>query len=508
MRRRLAVAAAALALAACPRREPPAGIGKRVAEGAVQALRPSADGQYLALLDACAPVRERTVPPGTSSCDLRVVASTGGESLLVARGVSTLPGGFSWSSEGHVLAALDGLDLASGQGTLVAWSPGGAPRRLGEGVSFWAFAPRGRLLGYVWRGRLQLWRPGAEAEQVEGLEEIATFEFHPQGEAGAPLLLARRTLAAGRDLLAATPGRKPVRVGGPAGDYAFSPAGDRFAFTERSGEGRDLHVVSSSAPGAKGPRLGEDVASFAFSRDGRSLAFVAGEVPGRLGDLWAVSGTERPVRLARSVGEYRWARQAARLAWLQEFDPRVRSGAIASGAPGGAQAAPLGRNASAFEMSPDGESVAFLEHTVQGGYSVDLQLARGGGAVRVAPGVFGFDFSPDGREIWYRSACRRSAEACDLQAAPVSEPARARKIADGVKSFDWDRRVPGRVLLGWSREDRVALDVAVWEEGKLTPVDRSVLPGSASFLAPDSRRIAYAVNDPRRQGVYVAELPR
>jgi dipeptidyl aminopeptidase/acylaminoacyl peptidase len=506
--KRLVVAAAALALAACPRQEPPPGIGKRVAEGAVQALRPSGDGQYLAFLDACAPVRDRTVPVGTSSCDLRVVPAAGGETILVAHGVTTLPGGFAWSSDGHVLAALDGLDLGSGQGTLVAWSPGGGPRRLGEGVSFWAFAPRGRLLGFAWRGQLQLWRPGAEAEPLPGLDGVATFEFHPQGEAGVPLLLARRALAAGGDLLAATPGRKPVRVGGPAGDYGFSPGGDRFAFTERSGEGRDLHLVSSSAPGAKGPKLGEDVASFAFSHDGRSLAFVAGEVPGRLGDLWAATGAERPVRLAAGVGEYRWARGAARLAWLQGYDPRVRSGTIASGPPGGGKTAPLGRNVSAFEMSPDGEALAFLEHTVQGGYSVDLQLARGGAAVRVAPGVFGFDFSPDGKEIWYRTACRRSAEACDLHAAPVSDPARDRRIADGVKSFEWDRRAPGRVLLGWSREDRVALDIAVWEEGKLTPVDRSVLPGSAAFLAPDSRRIAYAVNDPRRQGVYVAELPR
>lgn len=504
---RLAAALAALALAGCSRREP-AGLGKRIAEGAVQALRPSADGQYLAFLDACTPARERAVPPGTFSCDLRVIPAAGGEALRVAGGVTTLPGGFAWSSEGHVLAALDGLDVASGAGALVAWAPGGEPRRLGEGVSFWAFAPRGRLLGFVWRGQVQLWRPGADAESLPGLEGIATFEFHPQGEGGEPLLLARRTLGAGGDLLAAAPGRKPVRVGGPAGDYAFSPAGDRFAFTERSGEGRDLHLVPSTAPGHKGPSLGEHVASFAFSRDGRSLAFVAGEVPGRLGDLWVANGAERPVRMAKAVGEYRWARGADRLAWLQQYDPRVRSGAIAAGAPGGGESAPLGRNASSFEMSPDGGAVAFLQHSVQGGYSVDLQLARGGAAVRVASGVFGFDFSPDGGEIWYRSACRRSAEACDLRAARVSEPARERKIADGVKSFEWDRRDPGRVLLGWSREDRVALDIAVWEGERLTPVDRSILPGSAFFLAPDSRRIAYAVNDPRRQGVYVAELAR
>jgi hypothetical protein len=499
---------ATVALAGCARREPPVGIGQRIAEGAVEALRPSADGQFLAALDGCAPARERALPAGTFSCDLRVVPAGGGEAVRVARGVTTLPGGFAWSAEGHVLAALAAHDLASGAGTLVAWSPGGEPRRLAEGVSFWGFAPRGHLLGFVWRGRLHLWRPGAAPEAVEGLEAVATFEFHPRGEAGEPLLLARRSLAAGGDLLAVTPGKRPVRAGGPAGDYAFSPSGDRFAFTERSGEGSDLHLAASSAPSAKGPKLGEDVASFAFSGDGGSLAFVAGVVPGKQGDLWVARGAGRPVRIAAAVGEYRWARAAPRLAWLEQYDPRVRSGVVAAAAPGEGKAARLGRNVSAFELSPDGETMAFLEHTVQGGYSVDLQLARGGAAVRVARGVFGFDLSSDGTEVWYRSTCSRSAEACDLHAAPVSDLARDRKIAEGMKSFEWDRRVPGRVLLGWSRVDRVALDIAVWDGARLTAVDRSVLPGSASFLAPDSRRIAYAVNDPRRQGVYVAELPR
>jgi hypothetical protein len=502
------VLAALLALAGCTRREPPPGLGKRVAEGAVLALRPSADGEFLAYLDACARLEGRAVPLGTSSCDLRVVPAAGGEPVRVARGVTTLAGSFAWSSEGHVLAALDSHDLGSGAGTLVAWSPGGEARRLGEGVSFWGFAPRGRLLGFVWRGRMHLWHPGAEPEAVAGLEGVAAFELHPRGEGGEPLILARRTLAAGGDLVAATPGKRPVRVGGPAGDFAFSPTGESFAFTERSGEGRDLHRVSSRAPGAPGPKLGEDVASFAFSRDGGDLAYVAGVLPGRQGDLWVAREGGRPERLAASVGEYRWASGAERLAWLEQYDPRVRSGAVGTGAPGGKPAGPLGRNASAFELSPDGEAVAFLQHTVQGGYSVDLELWRAGAAARVARGVFGFDFSPDGKEVWYRSDCRRSAEACDLHAAPVADPSRDRKIADGVKSFEWDRRVPGRLLLGWSREDRVALDIAVWDQGRLTAVDRSAVPGTAFFLPPDSRRVAYAVNEPKRQGVYVAELPR
>jgi hypothetical protein len=53
--------------------------------------------------------------------------------------------------------------------------------------------------------------------------------------------------------------------------------------------------------------------------------------------------------------------------------------------------------------------------------------------------------------------------------------------------------------------DRPALDVGVWQGGTLARVDQAVLPGSARFLGPDSRRVAYAVTDPKRAGVYVAE---
>jgi hypothetical protein len=105
----------------------------------------------------------------------------------------------------------------------------------------------------------------------------------------------------------------------------------------------------------------------------------------------------------------------------------------------------------------------------------------------------------------------RNAEACDLERVPAAGLAPAGKpeaIAAGVKSFEFDPREPGRLLVTWQRKDMVALDVGVWEGGRLTSVDTAVLPGSARFLGPDSRRVAYVVVHPKRQGVYVAELPR
>jgi hypothetical protein len=55
--------------------------------------------------------------------------------------------------------------------------------------------------------------------------------------------------------------------------------------------------------------------------------------------------------------------------------------------------------------------------------------------------------------------------------------------------------------------DAPALDLALWQDGRLTALDEKVLPGSARFLPPDGRRIAWVVVEPRRAGVYVADVP-
>jgi hypothetical protein len=216
--------------------------------------------------------------------------------------------------------------------------------------------------------------------------------------------------------------------------------------------------------------------------------------------------------LARDVGEFRWATRAPRLAWLERYDPRVRAGRAGAGGPD-LPARTVADGVSELELSADGKHLAWLQHTTRGGYSVDLALAaldapREAAPRAVAQGVFGFAFSPDARWLYYRTRCTRNAEACDLERVPAdgAAPAKPEVIAQGVKSFEFDPRDPGRLLVGWQRMDRVALDVAVWKDGKLTSIDTVVLPGSARFLGPDSRRMVYAVADPKRAGVYVAEL--
>jgi len=516
---RALVAAAALAafaassLAACSGRSaPPASAGRRVAEGQAQGLRASPDGTRLAWLARCVRTPLPSLPQGLASCDLMVAPTAGGAVARVAEGVSSLDMGFAWGPDGS-LAALADHDHAAGAGALVVLRPGGTPQRLAAGVTFYGFGAGGEL-GYVASGELHLMPPGGRPAPVAGGGRVATFEFDP---ADPSKLLARGLPASGGALLRVSGGVALPETRTPAGDYAWAPGG-RFAAATVRGDGGawDLLLWRTGSP--RPARIGRNVQAFSFARDGSAVAFLAGMAPGRPGDLQAapLAGVEDPARataavVARGVGEMRWASSAPRLGWLESFDPRVRSGTLGVGGPG-APPATFGKNVTAFDLSPDASQVAWLEHVTAGGYSVDLKVApaAGGEGTPVARGAFGFDFSPDGRWLYYRSSCVRNAEACDLSRVPATGPVAGKepeRIAEGVKSFEFDRARPGRLLVGYARKDLPALDLAVWQDGRLTALDQVVLPGSARFLPPDGRHVGYVVVDPRRAGVYVAEVP-
>lgn len=510
--RRLLIAAACLAGAACTSREAPAGLGVRRAAAAARDLAATADGAWLAWLDGCADARARSLPLGTATCDLRVVPAAGGEPVLVARATTSLPGAVLASPAGAEVAALSGYDYAVGAGALVVWRAGAGPRTLAEGVTFHGYGPDGTL-GYIAGGELFLAPPGGAPAKVAGVSGATSFELAGPG-AGLTALVRRRGVSGG-ELLAVPPrpeaGPVPaaVQVAAKVGDYGFG-RGRLYAFTRMEADGARLELAEAR-PAARPTPLAKAVRVFAFAPQGEAIAYVAEASPGKQGNLHlrAADGAERS--LAREVGEFRWAARAPRLAWLEEYDPRVRSGTIGAGGVD-APRRTFGRNVSDLELSSDGRYVAFLQHSTRGGYSVDLLLAdvsapEGAAPRRLAQGSFGFSFSPDARWLYYRTRCERNGEACDLERVDVAAPAaQPELVAEGVKSFEYAPQAPGRLLLTWKRLDRDALDVAVWEAGRLVTVDTYVRPGSARFLGPDARRLTYVVAHEKRAGVYVAEL--
>ncbi len=509
--RRLLIVAMSLAAVGCSSREP-AGLGVRRAAGSARSLVATTDGVWLAFLDACNAARASSLPLGTSSCELRVVPAAGGEPVLVARATTTLPGAVLASPVGAEIAALAEYDYASGSGTLVRWRPGTAPEALASGVTFRGYGADGTL-GYIAGGAFFLAAPGGgDPRDVDGVTAAASFELAP-----GPLAvvgLVRRKVSAGGELLPLGRGRDgsmgaPSPLPGPVGDYGFGRGS--YAFTRIGKDGAELKVVAADQAEARPELVARGVRSFAFEPGGDALAYVANVAPGRQGDLRLRAGRV-DVALGRDVGEFRWAARAPRLAWLEGYDPRVRSGSVGAGGVG-VPGRIFGKDVSDLEISPDGRFVAFLQHSSRGGYSVTLFLAdlgapEGATPRRIAQGSFGFSFSPDGRWLYYRTRCTREGEACDLERLDVvAAAAEPERVAEGVKSFEYAPGAPGRLLLTWKPLGREALDVGIWEGGRIVKVDTSVLPGSASFIGPGARRLAYAVLQPKRAGVYVAEIP-
>jgi hypothetical protein len=488
----------------------PAGLGERVAPGLARAAQASSDGAWLAWLEGCVEIRGRFLPPGTSSCDLRVTATAGGTPAVVARAVTTLPLGFLFAPEGHTLAALADYDHDAGVGTLVVVREGVA-REAARGVSFHGFVPGGggALLAVAGGKLLSVAADGA-ARAIPGTDGVAAFDVAQAPWSGrAVAVLARRPAALGGGLLALSADLGRARpVAERTSDFGLAPGG-AWAFTVITPGGAELRLGRGEAV----TRLAGGASSFAFAPDGGALAWVSEAAPGRQGDLHVARLGEADAVLGREVGEHRWASQAPRLAWLERYDPRTRSGVLGAGGPGQPPRT-FGRNVTDFELSSDGSRLAFLRHTADGGFSVNLELAEVAAAADAAPrlvarGVFGFAFSPDGRWLYYRTRCTRQAEACDLERVEVAPGAGTtpQELAKGVKSFEFDPREPGRLLVTWQRTDSTALDVAIWQGGRLTAVDQGVLAGSARFLGPDSRRLAYAVVQPKRAGLYLAAVP-
>jgi hypothetical protein len=516
LRRRAASTSAALVaallsvgLAGCPGggAAGEAGVGRRLAAGNVRALQASADGAWLAFLEGCVEVKGRLLPLGTATCDLKVISTSGGEARLVARAVPTLPHGAVFAPEGGALAAVADYDFESGAGTLLVVRDGVA-REVARAVTFHGFIPGGAgALLAVAGGRLVYAPADGAPREVDGAAGVASFELAQDGAGGTWRGLARQPQGAGGRLLALTSAfdrARPVASG--TTEYALARRGGLYAYSVQEKGEAALWLGQEE----KTRRIGSGARLFALAPGGEAVAWISEAAPGKQGDLQLALAGGGPSRVAREVGEFRWAGAAARLAWLEQYDPRGRAGVLGVAGPGLAPRT-FGKNVTDFELSADGERVAFLRHSVEGGYSVDLwEGTVTGEARKVARGVFGFSHSPDGRWLFYRTRCTRNGEACDLErvAAGGAAEAKPELVAPGVKSFEFDPRDPARLLLTWQRADLVALDFGIWKDGKVDQVDKGALPGSIRFLGPDSGRVAFAVVQPKRSGVYLADLRR
>jgi hypothetical protein len=463
----LVLAATPLLAGGCTSRAPapPASAGRRVVEGQALLAAPSPDGTRVAWLGACsAAPGPAGAPPG---CRLLVADLAGGAPAVVAEGVAPAAGAFAWAADGS-LAALSRRDPVSGEGDLVAWRGGTA--------SVWARRASGFASG-----------PGGELAVVSG----GALLVAPAGGAAAPI---PGGAGASGPVFAPAPGRALAAV-------APGPDGSRRLLLWRNAGGEPVVVAEEPGP-------------FAFSGDGAVLGAVAGVAPGKAGTLVTVAtagGAPETLASARDVGEFRWAPRARTLAWLSAVDARVRAGTLAVALPGGPPAA-FGPGVTSFDLSPDGQRVAFVRHVTEGGYSARLELSPAGApaAGTLSTGVAGHQFSPDGKWIWWRAACSPAGDACSLFRAPATGlgPSQSpERVAEGVSAVVLDGARPDRALVAFPRSGDSGVDLAAWGPGKLVPLDSGVVPGSARFLPPDGRRALYAVQGAGRTGLFVVDVP-
>ncbi len=463
----LVLAASQVLAGGCTSRAPgpPASAGRRVVDGQALLAAPSPDGTRVAWLGACA------AAPGPAGalpgCRLLVADLAGGAPAVVAEGVAPAAGAFAWGPDGS-LAALSRRDPVSGEGDLVAWR-GGTASVVARRASAFAVGPGGELA--VASGGALLVAPAGGA--------VAPIP----GGAGAS---------------------SPVYAPGPARALAAlgpGPGGSRRLLLWRGGGGDPVVVAEEPGP-------------FAFSGDGAALAVVAGVAPGKDGRLvvvGAAEGAPEPVASAREVGEFRWAPRARTLAWLSAVDARVRAGTLAVALPGGAPAT-FGPGVTSFDLSPDGQQVAFVRHVTEGGYSARLELSPAGtpASGTLSSGVAGHQFSPDGKWLWWRAACSPAGNVCSLFRAPAAGlgPSQApERVAEGVSAVVLDGARPDRALVVFPRPGDSGVDLAAWGPGRLVPLDSGVVPGSVRFLPPDGRRALYAVQASGRAGLFVVDVP-
>ena len=504
--------------------------GVRIAEdGVVAKVTTSSDGSHVAFLGQAERSKVLGVPEGTMVGLLELVATDGkSRARQLLGGVTNLPGGFGFSPDGKVLAALKSFRFVTHSGTLETVKvAGGEPVQLADDCSGFVFSPDGLHLAWVCRGGT-FWGNADGSSPHKVTDGGATAEFSRDGKR----LLVRTLASAGGELLTVdVAGKGEVRtLAKKVGDYAFAPNGTDVAYTvhdpdPRGGWDLKLTTVNGTAPRA----LGQGVSNFRFSPDGKWLGYIAGVTPSKaFGDLYLArsDGDGAGKKIGGWVDVFRFSPRSNAVAYLARYDPNARSGTLTlQTLPMAGPPLVLHKPVKGFEWSPKGTYLAYSALILKPAVSVDLHLlplaelkpgaayADGGageatGSRAIGTGVFGFGFVDEDR-LLYRTDCIMSGRACDLYEVPTARPATPARLTGGVWAFTLsaDRT---RMLITYPRVDsESSADLGAMNlsgYGGVVGIDHAVELG-ASFLDPQGDRVAYGVTDRHRHGVYVAKVP-
>jgi hypothetical protein len=501
-------------------------LGKRLAKSNASELRLAPGGKVATWLADAEKPRLNGIPPQMRVGELWAVGVDGGAPWKLANGVINVPGGWLFSPDGRWALVLEGYNAAAANGTLVAvdlQTPGSAPVRLGGGVTYALGSPDSSRVAWVEGGVLKVGPlPGGPFRSVAG--EVSTASFTPDGRS----LIFRRKLAAAGGLFLA-----PVEdVGAPrkladhVADFELSPDGTQLAFSARSDVSPSYNdLFLATAPSFAPRRIALQAWRFGFSPDGRYLARTEGwKSSDEAGDLFVgPSNGEGARKVGEKIGRFSFAPDSSAVAFLEFYDPNANGGAGVLGVADLPEGKPrrVGNRVPNYAWGADGRCLAFLSRFMKPVYSVDLMLYVRGEerSVKIRQGAYGYSFSPDNAQLYFRTNCVRDGRACDLvgvapdkvlgevQAADggTPDPASQPQLLEGLYTFA-PSKDGSRLLVTYPRWEAKTYDVATFNvQAKQRRSLDSLVQVPPAFASDDGRKVVYVVEDGERSGVYLAQ---
>jgi hypothetical protein len=474
--------------------------GDVLATGKATDLRTTPDGaQAFYLLESEKP-RLEGVPPQMMVGELWTVAIAGGTPRKVGNGVTNVPGGYTFSPDSKWVLALTGYNAVEQTGTLTALRLDAADSKaveLGPQVSYVLASPDSKEVAFVSGGVLKVGPlPSGPFKDLSG--EVQTAQFTRDSK----FLLYKRRLSAASGFFAwpLDGSKEPKLLGEQVGDYLVSPDSLRVAWTQRSRSAPsnwDLYLAT--APLWTSKQIASGAGAFAFSPNAKWLGRVEGQKPEELGNLFVGAADGSPGKpIAKHVAEFEFSPTSSAVAYLELYDVSARAGVLGVADVQDAKPKKVSGRVPNFDWAPDGKSVAFVARYLKPIYSVDLMLFPLGEekAFKVNPGVFGYNYDPKSRYLYFRTNCLNEGRLCDLMkvelARPTDPPVR---IVEGVYTFH-PSETGERLLVSYPRSDSRLYDAAVFNvenSQRKTVAQKIQLP--ALFANPGGTRVVYTLGD-------------
>lgn len=501
------VVAIAVPAFACKKREE----GRQVASGLARDIVVAPRGTSVSFLQGASHPADRSVPEDLLAGDLLLAPTAVTASAeRVGIGVPTLASARAYSPGGQWLAHLGQWRFREGEGELWLSEPGGGRRKVADDVSAMGWAPSGSLLAFVAGDRLMVVDAAKEATtpalRVEGVQ---TFAWAPDGKR----LAGRAPAAAGGRIEIAEVATGRIREAAKASsDFAFGDDGALYALGLPGPKGGDrpLSVLESfDAP----PREIGRATSFAVS--GRTVLLLStdrqpGEAFGAL--LRTSRGGGPPEPLGERVSDFRLS-SVGDAVFLARYDARARAGTLMLAEPG-KPPREIAPRVQSFTLQK--KRILFVEQAPQkGDFKVELWTVPLPGASpprKVDEGVYGYQLTPDGKDLLWKARCAGSARSCSLFQSPADGASPPRLLAANVAGFELSTD-GSRVLVQQPHHGAArAVDLAVVSRdspprnGSVQVLASEVDPSSA-FVDAQGRRIVYAAIGSARAGVFLLDVP-